>query len=177
MQLWSSTDRKLPRSFAFGRCTLGAVLVGLTDRGVCRVALGDDPDALQAELPEVRLPRETTEDARLAEFVASVVTAIENPRQADAVPLDLQGTPFQRQVWDALRRIPAGETVTYTRLARQIGRPDAVRAVGAACGANPVAVLVPCHRALRADGGLGGYRWGLDRKRQLLDLERPLLVG
>lgn len=178
MQLWPSTTPGLPRRFVFGRCTLGAVLVGVTDRGVCRVALADDPDELRAELPEAEAaPLEPTEDARLAETLAAVVAAIEHPSQPSRVALDLQGTPFQQQVWRALQQVPLGETTTYARLARAIGRPQASRAVGAACGANPVAVLVPCHRVLRADGGLGGFRWGLDRKRRLLDRERPLLVG
>lgn len=153
--------------------SLGAVLVAGRGRGVCAVLLGDDAEALAAAL-RVRIPSAVprTGDARLDALAAAVVARIELPARAVAVPLDVRGTPFQRAVWDALAEIPFGETASYTWLAARIGRPDSVRAVAQACAANALAVLIPCHRAVRRDGGLSGYRWGVERKRALLARER-----
>jgi len=153
---------------AVGACSLGRVLVAATPRGVCAVAFGDDDQALLGELRE-RFPGAalTGGDPALAGLVAEVARTVDTGA-ATAIPLDLVGTAFQQRVWRALRDIPAGATVTYAELARRIGAPRAVRAVGTACGQNPTAVLVPCHRVVREDGGLGGYRWGLARKRALL---------
>jgi AraC family transcriptional regulator of adaptative response/methylated-DNA-[protein]-cysteine methyltransferase len=158
-------------------CALGLMLVAATPRGVCSVAFGERAAALQADLRR-RFPRaaiapgdQALED--LADRVAALVDIDTNlGTVATDLPLDLIGTAFQQKVWRALREIPAGTTTTYAALAAKIGSPRAVRAVGTACGANPVAVAVPCHRVLRGDGGLGGYRWGLARKRALLDRER-----
>ncbi len=152
---------------------LGPLLVAASPRGVCAISLGDDAAALTADLHR-RFPR-----ARLAEgdaafhgLVASVVGLVEAPGAAHDLPLDIQGTAFQALVWNQLRAIPPGTTTTYGDIARAIGRPRAARAVGAACGANPVAVAIPCHRVVGRDGGETGYRWGAARKRALLAAEK-----
>ena len=158
--------------FAIGQCTLGAILVAQTARGVCAILLGDDPEALLRELQD-RFPKAHLigGDAGFERTVAQVVGFVEAPRIGWSLPLDLQGTAFQQRVWQALREIPAGCTVSYTDIASRIGAPNAVRAVAGACAANPVAVAVPCHRVLRLDGQLSGYRWGIERKRALLARE------
>jgi len=158
--------------FAVGQCSLGAILVAATDKGVCAITLGDDPDALvrglQDRFPKARL---IGGDADFETLVAKVVGFVEAPAQGLDLPLDLRGTAFQQRVWTALRKIPAGKTATYTEIAKRIGRPKAVRAVAAACADNPVAVAIPCHRVVRLDGNLAGYRWGIARQRALLDKE------
>jgi AraC family transcriptional regulator of adaptative response/methylated-DNA-[protein]-cysteine methyltransferase len=154
-------------------CSLGRVLVGITERGVCSVQLGDDDEGLRAELAR-RFPRAAlvaSTPAALA-IARRVVAMIDGAGAPAGMPLDLAGTAFQQRVWDALRDVPPGETVTYSEIARRIGAPSATRAVGSACGQNPLAVVVPCHRAVRTDGGLGGYRWGLARKKTLLAREK-----
>lgn len=158
--------------FAVGECSLGSILVAQSERGVCAILMGDDPDALARDLQD-RFPR-----ARLiggnAEFertIAKVVGFVEAPGLGLDLPLDLRGTAFQQRVWQALREIPAGETVSYTDLAKRIGAPKSMRAVAQACGANALAVAIPCHRVVRNDGGLSGYRWGVERKRDLLQRE------
>jgi AraC family transcriptional regulator of adaptative response/methylated-DNA-[protein]-cysteine methyltransferase len=161
--------------------SLGTALVAGTDAGVSAVLLGDDGADLLRTL-RARLPGASFQEGgeALHALAARVAAAVESPALAADIPLDLQGTPFQQAVWQALRAIPAGQTASYAELARQIGRPGAIRAVGQACGANLVAVLVPCHRAVRSDGSLSGYRWGVERKRQLLAREaaaRLLLAG
>lgn len=155
-------------------CSLGQVLVAATERGVSAIAFGDDPDALRAELRE-RFPRariDEDDEGALEPLLLRVLAMIERPELASELPLDLIGTAFQQKVWRALRAIPAGTTITYGELARRVDAPRAVRAVGTACGRNPVAVAVPCHRVVRDDGSLAGYRWGLARKRTLIDRER-----
>jgi AraC family transcriptional regulator of adaptative response/methylated-DNA-[protein]-cysteine methyltransferase len=160
--------------FATAPCSLGHVLVAATEKGLCSVELGDDPESLTAAFRERFAHAEAMEaDADLGGMVASVVALIEQPRVGAAdLPLDVRGTAFQQRVWEALRRIPAGEVWTYARLAEAIGAPKAVRAVGAACGANPVALVTPCHRVIGKSGKLTGYRWGVGRKRALLERER-----
>ena len=158
-------------SFCSFASPLGTVLVAATDKGVCSVKLGGDAAGLE------RLLAGEFSEARIAEMpMPEVKTAILDFIRGEAslarVPLDIRGTVFQRRVWDELRRIPRGETRTYREIARAVGAPAAVRAVGSACGANPVALVVPCHRAVRTDGGLGGYAWGLGRKQKLLALEK-----
>lgn len=160
--------------FDTAECRLGRILVASTARGLCAVLLGDSDDALTTELTR-RFPR--AERLRAGrDFTAtleSVVALIDQGRQpAGTIPLDLHGTVFQRKVWAALQQIPAGRTMTYGQLARQVGLPGGARAVAGACGANPAAVIVPCHRVVAADGGLGGYRWGIERKRALLEGEQ-----
>ena len=154
-------------------CGLGRVLVAHTARGVCAVLLGDDEADLSAELErEFPRARRTGVTGLRVDWVDGVLAHLGEATLALGVPLDVQGTPFQLAVWRALREIPRGETRSYGAIAASIGSPDAVRAVGTACGANTVAVLVPCHRVLRADGATGGYRWGVERKRALLARER-----
>ena len=157
--------------FAVGQCTLGAVLVAATERGVCAIELGDDPDALVHALERRFTKAELVGgDASFESIVARVVGLIERPGP-HALPLDLRGTSFQLEVWTALSRIPVGATMTYAEVAEAIGRPTATRAVAQACGANPVAIAIPCHRVVRTDGGTSGYRWGVERKRVLLERE------
>ncbi|HEY0190958.1 MAG TPA: methylated-DNA--[protein]-cysteine S-methyltransferase, partial [Kofleriaceae bacterium] len=158
--------------YAIGACSLGQVLVAATARGVCAILLGDDAAALIGELAR-RFPRATLVggDAEFARVVGDVVALVEQPRLGTQLPLDIRGTAFQQRVWQALRDIPAGETATYTDIAGRIGQPSAVRAVAQACGANPLAIAIPCHRVVRADGDLSGYRWGVGRKRTLLARE------
>lgn len=158
--------------FGIGPCSLGTILVATTERGVCAILLGDDPDALAADL-RARFPAAdlTDGDAAFGAWMARAVALVEAPGTRHDLPLDIAGTAFQQRVWAALRAIPAGTTATYTDIAQAIGAPGASRAVALACGANPVAVAVPCHRVVRADGSLSGYRWGIGRKRTLLDRE------
>jgi AraC family transcriptional regulator of adaptative response/methylated-DNA-[protein]-cysteine methyltransferase len=159
--------------FAVGECSLGAVLVAATEVGVCTIALGDDPDRLVRALQD-RFPKAALAggDARFERWVAAVVVLVEQPALGLDLPLDIRGTAFQLRVWEALRAIPPGETASYAQVARRIGQPGASRAVAAACAANPVAVAIPCHRVVRTDGSLSGYRWGVQRKAALLERER-----
>ena len=152
--------------------SLGAVLVAASDKGICAILIGDDPDALRRDL-KTRFPkaRLTSGDRDFEAWVTTVIDFVEAPRQGLDLPLDIRGTAFQRRVWDALRAIPPGATASYGEIAQAIGAPKSVRAVAGACAANPLAVAVPCHRVLRSDGGLSGYRWGVDRKRALLARE------
>ena len=158
--------------FAIGACSLGAILVAQSARGVCAIALGDDPDALARELQD-RFPnaRLLGGDAAFERLVARVVGFVEAPALGLDLPLDVRGTAFQQRVWQALRALPAGATASYAEVAVRIGAPKAVRAVAQACGANPLAVAIPCHRVVRTDGALSGYRWGVARKRALLARE------
>lgn len=158
---------------AVGNSSLGPVLVAKSRKGLCAVTLGEDRRA-QRQYLEQRFPgAELCEGgAEIEALLAQVIRLVESPRRGLKVSLDLRGTEFQRQVWQALREIPAGSTSTYTDIARKIGRPEAVRAVAGACAANALAVLIPCHRVLRSDGNLSGYRWGVERKRRLLERER-----
>jgi AraC family transcriptional regulator of adaptative response/methylated-DNA-[protein]-cysteine methyltransferase len=158
--------------FAVGACSLGSILVAASARGVCAILLGDDPDALLRDLQD-RFPRARLigGDAKFEELVARVVAFVEAPRIGLDLPLDLRGTAFQQRVWQALRAIPPGETTSYSEIAQRIGAPKSVRAVAGACAANALAVAVPCHRVVRNDGALSGYRWGVERKRALLDRE------
>jgi len=152
---------------------LGTVLVAATPRGVCSIKLGDDAAKLERLLGEEFSQAELAEEpSALKPFREKILSFLAGDQSLAKVPVDVRGTVFQRKVWEQLRRIPAGETRTYQEIARAIGAPAAVRAVGSACGANPVALLVPCHRAIRTDGGLGGYAWGLARKKRLLEIER-----
>ena len=143
-----------------------------SERGVCAILMGDDPDALARDLQD-RFPRADLigGDADFEQLVARVVGFVEAPRLGLDLPLDVRGTAFQQRVWQALREIPAGSTVSYTEIAQRIGAPKAVRAVAGACAANALAVAIPCHRVVRNDGGLSGYRWGVERKRALLERE------
>jgi len=158
--------------FAVGECSLGSVLVAATAKGVCLIALGDEAGALACMLQD-RFPKATLAggDADFERWVATVVGLVENPALGLALPLDIRGTAFQVRVWEALRGIPPGSTASYAEIARRIGAAGASRAVAAACAANPLAVAIPCHRVVRADGSLSGYRWGVRRKAALLERE------
>lgn len=155
--------------YAITECTLGFVAVARTARGLAAAFIDGDRDRLVLQLSE-RFPgsEETGEDALTRRVVAAIDESVDDLD----IPLDPRGTEFQKAVWRALREIPAGSTLTYSELASRIGRPTSVRAVAAACGANPIAVIVPCHRVLGKDGSLTGYAWGLDTKRTLLDREK-----
>lgn len=160
--------------FVAAPCSLGKVLVAATERGVCAILLGDDPQELIADLQR-RFPAASHAPGgqEMAQLVAAVVALIEDPaRQGGGLPLDLRGTAFQIRVWQALAKIPAGRTVSYAELAAAVGAPRAARAVARACATNHLAVAVPCHRVIRGDGDLSGYRWGIERKRALLARER-----
>ena len=158
--------------FAIGQCSLGAIGVACSERGVCAIELGDDPEAL-ARLLQDRFPHATWVggDAEFERQVAAVVGFVEAPQLGLALPLDVRGTAFQQRVWQALQAIPPGQTASYAEIAARLGAPSASRAVAQACGANPLAVAIPCHRVVRSDGALSGYRWGVERKRALLDRE------
>ncbi len=159
--------------YAIGDCSLGKLLVASNGKGVCAVLLGDDRDVLLSDLNRrFRATDKQESTNRIAPLLTQVADHIRQPgSNHPTIKLDPQGTPFQQQVWSALRQIPAGKTVSYQVLAERIGSPRAVRAVAGACAANPIAVLIPCHRVLRSDGGLSGYRWGVERKRALLEAE------
>lgn len=161
-----------PLRFAIGRCSLGWVLAASGDRGVRAVLMGDDAETLRGDLA-ARFPGVTLiEGGQESEAaLARAVAAVEAPAGGLDLPLDIGGTAFQRRVWNALRAIPAGATASYGEIAGKIGAPGAARAVARACAANPLAVAVPCHRVVRGDGSLSGYRWGADRKRVLLERE------
>jgi AraC family transcriptional regulator of adaptative response/methylated-DNA-[protein]-cysteine methyltransferase len=155
--------------------SLGRLLVAATERGVCRVALGDDARALEADLlaefPEARVVRDKS--GKLQGWVMSILAYLDGREPDVQLPLDIRATAFQRRVWQELQRIPFGETRTYSEVARRIGHPTAARAVARACATNPAALVIPCHRVVRGDGELGGYRWGVARKRRLLEGEQP----
>ena len=158
--------------FAVGQCSLGAILVATTDRGLCAILLGDEPETLVRDL-RTRFPtaRLVGGEGALEPLMARVVGLVETPAGGFDVPIDAEGTRFQQRVWQALREIPAGSTASYTEVARRIGAPRAGRAVARACAANPLAVAIPCHRVVRTGGALSGYRWGVERKRALLARE------
>ena len=158
--------------FAIGECSLGSILVARSERGVCAIFLGDDPDTLARDLQD-RFPRADLigGDPGFEQLVAKVVGFVEAPRLGLDLPLDVRGTAFQQRVWQALQGIPAGETVSYADIANRIGAPRSVRAVAQACAANALAVAIPCHRVVRNDGGISGYRFGVERKRALLEKE------
>jgi AraC family transcriptional regulator of adaptative response/methylated-DNA-[protein]-cysteine methyltransferase len=158
--------------FALAGCSLGAILVASTGRGICAILIGDEPEPLLQDLQQ-RFPQAELVGAEpgFEQTVAQVVGFVEAPRLGLDLPLDVRGTAFQRRVWEALRAIPAGATVSYSELAERLGMPTAARAVAGACAANPVAVAIPCHRVVRTDGALSGYRWGIERKRTLLERE------
>ncbi|HMF40997.1 MAG TPA: methylated-DNA--[protein]-cysteine S-methyltransferase [Polyangia bacterium] len=164
--------------FAIGRCSLGAILVAASDKGVCAILLGDDADALLRDFQD-RFPRANLigGDAGFERLVALVVGFVETPAVGLDLPLDVRGTAFQQRVWRALRAIPPGTTSSYAEVARRIGAPRSVRAVARAIAANPIAVAIPCHRVVASDGALTGYRWGIERKRALLEREaRPSIA-
>ena len=158
--------------FAIGETSLGSVLVAASDKGVCAILFGEDPPSLAEDL-QARFPRARLVggDRTFEKWVAKVVGFVEAPRLGLDLPLDLRGTVFQRRVWKALQEIPVGSTASYSEVAKKVGAPRSARAVAQACAANRLAVAIPCHRVVRNDGGLSGYRWGVERKRALLARE------
>ena len=165
-------------AYAVVDSALGRLLVAGTERGICFAAMGEADRTLVAELvgdyprATIRVADPNRRDhSRIGQWADALAEYIAGRSQMPAPPMDIRGTPFQFAVWDQLRAIPAGETRSYSEIAQRIGRPRAIRAVGTANGANPVSIIIPCHRAIRASGHLGGYRWGLDRKRKLLEME------
>ncbi len=169
---WRSGGERAEIVFAVGECSLGAILVARSERGLCAILLGEDPDALVRDLQD-RFPKADLMggDAAFDALVSQVVGFVEAPGLGLDLPLDVRGTAFQQRVWQALRQVPAGTTVSYADIAERIGAPKAVRAVAQACGANALAVAIPCHRVVRQDGALSGYRWGVERKAALLRKE------
>lgn len=169
---WKKGGADTDIRFAVGQCTLGAILVAESDRGICAITLGDDPGPLVRALQD-RFPRANLigDDADFAARIARIIGFVEAPGIGLSLPLDMRGTAFQERVWQALRQVPAGQTATYAQIAAAIGAPRAVRAVAGACAANQIAVAIPCHRILRSDGSLSGYRWGVARKQALLNSE------
>jgi AraC family transcriptional regulator, regulatory protein of adaptative response / methylated-DNA-[protein]-cysteine methyltransferase len=158
--------------YSMARCSLGFVIIAASANAIRCIMLGTNPDALVRDVKNALHGDELEFHGQFdSDLIAKVIRLIEDPSRAVNLPLDIRGTEFQRSVWDALRHVPAGTTLSYGALAKQIGAPRAVRAVARACAANTVAVAVPCHRAVRADGELGGYRWGIDRKRALIERE------
>jgi len=158
--------------FAVGECSLGSILVAQSDRGICAILMGDDPDALVRDLQDTFPKAELIGgDAGFEDLVAKVVGFVEAPSLGLDLPLDVRGTAFQERVWRALREVPPGSTTSYTEIAARIGAPKAIRAVAQACAANHIAVAIPCHRVIRRDGNTSGYRWGVERKRALLERE------
>ena len=155
--------------FALAQCSLGAILVARSEKGVCAISLGDNADVLLRALQD-RFPRAELVggDAVFEKLVAKVIGLIEAPNLGIDLPLDVRGTAFQQRVWQALQQIPAGQTASYAQIAEAIGSPRSVRAVAGACAANTLAIAIPCHRVVCSDGGISGYRWGVARKRELL---------
>jgi AraC family transcriptional regulator, regulatory protein of adaptative response / methylated-DNA-[protein]-cysteine methyltransferase len=169
---YRSGGRDIVIRFAVGECSLGSILVASTEKGLCAILFGDDPEALVRDIQD-RFPKANLVggDREFEELIAKVVGFVEEPGVGFDLPLDVRGTAFQQRVWQALRKIPAGSKATYRDIARSIGSPKAIRAVAQACASNKIAVAIPCHRIVRQDGALGGYQWGIDRKRALLDRE------
>ncbi len=171
--------RKTEIAYSIVDSALGRLLVAGTRRGICFAAMGDSDRRLVAELradhprASIRIadPVRSRDDLSVGKWAHAIADYIAGRSAMPTPPMDIRGTPFQFSVWDQLRAIPAGQTRSYTEIARRIGRPRAVRAVGTANGANPISIVIPCHRAIRASGHLGGYRWGLERKRKLLEME------
>ena len=160
--------------FSVGPCYLGHILVGVSERGICAITLGDDPDVLvqnlQKRFPSASMSADNPDFNRLVSILGG---AAESVRVSEwDLPLDIQGTAFQHRVWNSLRQIPWGELRSYADIAKSIGSPAAVRAVANACGANPLAIAIPCHRVVRTDNGIGGYRWGIERKKALWEMEK-----
>jgi AraC family transcriptional regulator of adaptative response/methylated-DNA-[protein]-cysteine methyltransferase len=165
---WANGGKGATIHWAVVPTSLGSMLVAATDKGVCRLSFGEGREALETRFPRAEL---IEGGAEFAALLKQVVAAVEAPGDFSHIPLDVKGTAFQEAVWRELRKIPLGETRTYAELAAAVGKPKAVRAAGSANGSNHVSVLIPCHRVIRTGGGLGGYAWGLDIKRKLLEKE------
>lgn len=160
-------------SYGFGRCSLGSILVASSERGICAISLGDDPERMTHQLLE-KYPyaKPADSESEFEQLIARIAGFVEAPVVELDLPLDMCGTAFQQRVWQTLREIPVGTTVSYADIARQIDAAKAVRAVAGACAANTLAVAIPCHRVVRSDGSLSGYRWGVERKAELQRREK-----
>lgn len=171
-KVWKAGGKGTRILFAIGECSLGDILVAQSEKGICAILMGNDPEKLLHDLQD-KFPQADLIgcDGEFEQLVAQVVGFIEAPQIGLDLPLDIRGTAFQQRVWQALREIPVGETASYAEIAEKIGSPKAVRAVAGACAANMLAVAIPCHRVIKNDGSLSGYRWGIERKRALLDKE------
>ncbi len=158
--------------YAAAECALGEALVARSARGVCAILIGDNGEELEADLA-ARFPKSTlvANEAAVRDDLTKLVRFMENPAEGLRLPLDMRGSPFQRRVWEKLRAVSVGRTVTYSELGRWISPLASPRAVARACAANPIALAIPCHRVVRSNGGLAGYRWGVERKRQLIEKE------
>jgi len=169
---FSSWSEREPIRFGIEKCSFGLILVAATDQGICAIMLGDDASALEREL-HAHFPRSQPvgQDREFEHLLAKVVDFVEAPSLGLDLSLDMRGTAFQQRVWQALRAIPPGTTASYAEIAERIGAPKAAYAVGQACASNIIAVAIPCHRAVRKNGALAGYRWGIARKRALLERE------
>ena len=177
-QRYRSGGEGMEIRFALGECSLGTILVATSEKGICAISLGSDPEPLLQEFQDRfananLIPGGKDFDA----WVAKVVGFVEAPGVGLALPLDIRGTAFQQRVWQALTEIPVGATISYAELAQRIGSPQSVRAVARACAANTIALAIPCHRVVRSDGALSGYRWGVERKRVLIERERQRGAG
>lgn len=162
--------------FAVGTSCLGPFLVAQTKNGIRAIFLGEDTDALLQQLRDNFPQKELIEaESQLGNIIARVAAFIEQPQREFSLPLDIQGTPFQQKVWAALCEIPLGTTISYSMLAKRMGRPTATRAIASACAANTLAIVIPCHRVVKQNGELSGYRWGTDRKRALLSIEHKAI--
>lgn len=162
--------------YAVNRCSLGVVLVAQTEKGICAILLGDDAQLLREDLQQRFSAEQISEgNKEFQKIINQVIRTIAQPTLKLDLPLDIRGTVFQQKVWDALQKIPAGQTRSYSDIAAVIGSPKAVRAVAGACAANAIAVIIPCHRVVRSDGNLSGYRWGIERKQQLLQQEAEIV--
>jgi AraC family transcriptional regulator of adaptative response/methylated-DNA-[protein]-cysteine methyltransferase len=172
-KVWKTGGTGTTIYFALGICSLGNVLVAQSEKGICAILLGDEAEKLLQDLQD-QFPQAALigADPEFETVVAQVVGFIEAPQIGLDLPLDIRGTVFQQRVWQALKEIPVGTTVTYAEIAKRIGSPKAVRAVANACAANRLAVAIPCHRVVRTNGSLSGYRWGIDRKRALINREK-----
>jgi AraC family transcriptional regulator of adaptative response/methylated-DNA-[protein]-cysteine methyltransferase len=158
--------------FRLVECDLGWIMVAATERGICMIAFGDAPEQVREELDSCFAGATSCDhDPEFGDWVNQIVAHVEAPSHPLDLPLDVRGTAFQRRVWEELRAVPVGTTATYAEIARRIGKPKAVRAVASACAANKLAVVIPCHRIVRKDGLLSGYRWGVERKRKLIERE------
>jgi len=165
-------------AYATTSCDFGSLLVAMTDIGICAVKLGDRPETLiKTFTSEFKQASIIQDDVTLKPWLEKIIKLTESTKSEQKFPLDVQGTIFQKEVWQALQAIPYGETRTYQDIAKSINKPNATRAIGSACGANPVAIVIPCHRVIRSDGKLGGYRWGIERKRQLIIQEEQKLLA
>jgi AraC family transcriptional regulator, regulatory protein of adaptative response / methylated-DNA-[protein]-cysteine methyltransferase len=175
-KIYQQAGKTISIVYAIAPCPLGYLLVATTDKGICAVKLGDEADKLEHILnQEFHQAHIMRDDDIHKEWIQAILGLIAGDEKHLNLPLDIRGTAFQKQVWQVLQKIPYSETRTYTDIARDIAKPQAVRAVGNACGANPIAVIIPCHRVLRSDGSLGGYRWGIERKQKLLVQESKLI--